>query len=251
MSALWPHPPYAEDQPHHHTILTTHVLFRGFQAGSILGSLSGALYYTYLSLRKPPPSSSSSSTIPSSKPSPLATTVSPSATISRGASASAISTRALFMPTVLRTAATGSILCTALMVVMLPLRMRGREEIEWKDRSWRLLENKGQVEVDSFSLSGAVLGAAAAWRATGGSGRLGMGQGGVGVGVKAEGLKGFGANLRGWLRGRGGMVLGGAGVGASLGVLVYFGWRYGVNGGKWAEAVEEGVESGAKGVGVV
>lgn len=32
------------------------------------------------------------------------------------------------------------------MAVAVPARMWGREEIEWQDRSWRLLENKGQVE---------------------------------------------------------------------------------------------------------
>lgn len=123
---------------------------------------------------------------------------------------------------------------------MLPLRMRGRAPVEWQDRSWRLLENRGQVEVDSFSLAGMVLGAGAVWRATaGGGGRL--------AGGREKGVVGW----RGFVRGRAGMVVGGAGVGASLGIVAYLGWRYGVNGGKWAEAVEEGVESAGKGVGVV
>lgn len=141
------------------------------------------------------------------------------------------------------------------MALMLPLRMRGRAPIEWQDRSWRLLENKGQVEVDSFSLAGMVLGGGAVWRATGGGGGRLAGGGGeevVGGGVKGGvGLRGLRASWRGFVRGRAGMVVGGAGVGAGLGIVAYFGWRYGVHGGKWAEAVEEGVESAGKGVGVV
>lgn len=38
-------------------------------------------------------------------------------------------------------------------------RMRGREEIEWQDRSWRILENKGEVHTDWMSLGGASAGA--------------------------------------------------------------------------------------------
>lgn len=61
-------------------------------------------------------------------------------------------------------------------------RMYGREEIEWKDRSWRLLENKNQNQTDEWSaagmVGGAVVGAAvgrsvgvASWRAAmGGAG---------------------------------------------------------------------------------
>ncbi len=137
---------------------------------------------------------------------------------------------------------------------MLPLRMRGRAPIEWQDRSWRLLENRWQVEVDSFSLAGAVLGAGAVWRATAGGGGLAAGEGDLAGGGREKGevgLRGLRASWRGFVRGRAGMVVGGAGVGASLGIVAYFGWRYGVHGGKWAEAVEEGVESAGKGVGVV
>jgi hypothetical protein len=47
-------------------------------------------------------------------------------------------------------------------------RMRGREEIEWKDRAWRVLENKGEVNTDWVTMggigAGAVAGAAAARR---------------------------------------------------------------------------------------
>lgn len=47
-----------------------------------------------------------------------------------------------------------------LTAVMVPLRMNGKEDIEWKDRSWRLLENKGQVSMDDWTYGGMVLGAA-------------------------------------------------------------------------------------------
>lgn len=87
--------------------------------------------------------------------------------------------------------------------------MWGREEIEWQDRSWRLLENKGQVEVDGFSAVGAVVGA--------------------GMTVVGKGVRGVG-----WR-----MAIGGAGLGGTLGVVGYMGWRYGVKGGKWQEAVEK------------
>ena len=85
-------------------------------------------------------------------------------------------------------------------------RMWGREEIEWKDRAWRLLGNRGQVEVDEWGLVGMVVG---------------------GVGV----LVGRG---RGWRVG-----VGGVGVGSSVGVLGYMIWRHGVKGGKWEEAVPD------------
>ena len=45
------------------------------------------------------------------------------------------------------------------MAVALPGRMWGREDIEWRDRSWRLLENKGQKEVDAWGVLGAGVGA--------------------------------------------------------------------------------------------
>ncbi len=36
--------------------------------------------------------------------------------------------------------------------------MWGREEIEWQDRAWRLLENEGQMSVDDWSLAGMAVG---------------------------------------------------------------------------------------------
>lgn len=88
------------------------------------------------------------------------------------------------------------------MAVMLPGYMRGKKTVEWQDRSWRLLANEGQVEVDSWSLGGAAVGVTALlqrrWR-DGGVGRVA------------------------WKH-----VVGRAGVGSMVGVVGYMGWRYGV-----------------------
>lgn len=79
--------------------------------------------------------------------------------------------------------------------------MYGREEIEWKDRSWRLLGNRGQDECDVFMGSGMVLGLLASVR------------------------KGTEWRVR----------VGSVGVGSAVGVLGYLGWRYGVKRGVWDE----------------
>ena len=88
--------------------------------------------------------------------------------------------------------------------------MWGRERIEWQDRSWRLLGNKGQVECDTFSAVMSVAGSGAvAWK---------------------EGVRGSRGNLV--------RIVGGAGVGGLLGVVGYMGWRYGVKRGKWEDAAK-------------
>lgn len=81
--------------------------------------------------------------------------------------------------------------------------MWGREEIEWQDRSWRLLENNGQVECDDFTYAGMTGGALA-------------------MAMRGQGL--------GW---RG--AVGGMGMGSVVGMLGCMGWRYGVKGGKFEE----------------
>lgn len=156
MSRLFPHPPYAEDQPYHHTILTTHVLSRGFATGAGVGA-------AVFSVRR----------LVSSPPRPA-------------------------LSSLLRSAGTGALVGTGLLGVALLGRMRGREEIEWRDRSWRLLENSGQVEADD-------------WMA------LGAGVGGASV-LVSKGLAGVGA--------RG--LLGGAGLGALGGMVGIALWRLGV-----------------------
>lgn len=51
MSRLFPHPPYAEDQPLSHTILYTHVLTRGIQAGTLIGAGISVPIYFYSTSR--------------------------------------------------------------------------------------------------------------------------------------------------------------------------------------------------------
>ena len=108
----------------------------------------------------------------------------------------------------LRSAGVGGAVGVAALAVATGIRMWGREKIEWQDRAWRLLENKGQVECDTFAAEGGVGGVAAvAWR--------------------------HGVTTAGWRT-----LVGGAGLGSLMGVIGYMGWRYGVKGGKWEEAVE-------------
>ncbi len=97
----------------------------------------------------------------------------------------------------------GSLVGTGLLSTVLAARMWDKEPIEWADRSWRLLENKGQVEVDDWGYSGAILGATAATLAK--------------------------SNM-GW---RG--ILGGTGLGSLIGVGGYMVYRHGINGGKWQD----------------
>ena len=87
--------------------------------------------------------------------------------------------------------------------------MRGKEDIEWKDRAWRLIENKGQSQLDFWIVDGGVLGAVAAVVAA----RRGMIPGTAGK--------------------MGTLTLGGAGVGVTVGTVDYMVWRYGIRGGKF------------------
>jgi hypothetical protein len=61
----------------------------------------------------------------------------------------------------LRTSGRGLLFGTAAGAFMTWGHMRGREDIEWKDRSWRILENNGEVKTDWVTLSGAGAGALA------------------------------------------------------------------------------------------
>lgn len=95
-----------------------------------------------------------------------------------------------------------------LMTIAIPFRMWGKEEIEWQDRSWRLLESRGQVEVDKWTYSG-------------------MAVGGSWIVLKGKARS---RNLLGW-RGS----LGSIGLGSVGGMLGYMGWRYGVKGGHFED----------------
>lgn len=109
------------------------------------------------------------------------------------------------LATTLRSTGFGALTGTALMVPAVFMRMRGREDIEWKDRSWRLLENNGQKAVDDCSVVGAAVGALFDARQI--------------VPHQSVRTKLF-------------TVAGGAGVGSIAGVVVYLGWWYGLKGGE-------------------
>ena len=163
MSRFFPHSEYAEDQPLARTLLTTHVMYRGFQSGATIGIAIGAVQSVF-QLRKG-------------------------------------LTRQAVLGSGLRSIGIGAVIGTGLMVPGLVMRMWGREEIEWKDRSWRLLENEGQKEVDDWSLLGTVAGAVAVARRT---------------------------IVRETARSKFLRLSGGAGVGSMVGVMGYMVWRYGV-----------------------
>ncbi|KAK9384515.1 hypothetical protein V1515DRAFT_611283 [Lipomyces mesembrius] len=166
MSRFFPHTPYAEDQPLSRTILTAHVLYRGFQAGAIGGIMNGVVRSLVTAIR-----------------------TGSSSTMFAGWSA------------LQRSTGIGSVIGLGGMVVMLPLKMWGKTEIEWKDRSWRLLENKGQMAVDDWSLSGAVL-----------------------MPLYMFMRKQNGERL-GWK-----MAMGRAGIGSTAGIIGYLSWTYLING---------------------
>jgi hypothetical protein len=123
MTSLFTHTPYAEDQPNSHAILYLHVM------------RASAMSFTFISLFQFPISVIRARR--SATPIPTSTLV---------ASTLKISGRSLIVGTLAGVAMTWG-------------RMRGREEIEWQDRSWRILENKGEVHTDWMSLGGASAGA--------------------------------------------------------------------------------------------
>ncbi|KAK2064692.1 hypothetical protein LY76DRAFT_501111 [Colletotrichum caudatum] len=106
MSRYFPHAAYAEDQPLARTILTIHVLARGFTAGA-------------------------------------------------GGSRNI---RPLRSAQLLRSTGTASAVGLGLMGIALAGRMWGRDDIEWRDRAWRLMTNQGQLETDDWTYGGAVAG---------------------------------------------------------------------------------------------
>jgi len=173
MSRLFPHTAYAEDQPLSHLILTTHVLTRGLTAGTMLGTLVATARHS----------------IPALRP--------------RAASAAAL---ARPLPAkVLLGASAGSVAGVGLLAVALAARMRGREDVEWRDRAWRLLENEGQLETDDWTYAGMGLAAGTA---------LATGK------VRAMGWR---------------ALVGAMGLGSVGGMVGYMAWRYGLNGGRFPD----------------
>ncbi|KAI1180848.1 hypothetical protein F4777DRAFT_175014 [Nemania sp. FL0916] len=171
MSRYFPHPAYAEDQPLARTILTTHVETRAITTGTIIGAGIAAGRGALQRFRK------------TATPGPI--DVSQSLRY-------------------LRAAGNSTVWTVAIVSVGLVGRMWGREEIEWKDRSWRLMENKGQLETDDWTYGGMAAGLAAS------------------VLLKRP---------VGWAA-----VVGSVGVGSVAGTLGYMGWRYGMHGGKRPES---------------
>ncbi len=175
MSRFFPHPPYAEDQPLGRTILTTHVLTRGATTGTLVALAVLAGRRTVGWLRSAP------------VPAPSAAHV-------------------------LRSAGTGALWGVGFLGLALVGRMWGREDIEWRDRSWRLLENQGQLETDDWTYGGAVVGLVGA--------AVGARRGGAAAAAAAASLTGR-------------ELLGAAGVGTAVGTVGYMAWRYGVHRGKF------------------
>lgn len=168
MSRLFPHTVYAEDQPLAHTILATHVLTRAVTMGTLVGLGVAGTRQLVPSLRR------------AAGPLPLPA-------------------RALLA------ASSGSLAAAGVTAVGLAFRMRGRAPVEWQDRSWRLLENEGQLETDDWTYAGMGAAAAAA----------------VGAGpVRALGWRG---------------LVGAMGLGSVGGMVGYLAWRYGVNGGRFPD----------------
>ncbi|KAB8217762.1 hypothetical protein BDV33DRAFT_232597 [Aspergillus novoparasiticus] len=195
LSTFWPHTEYAEDQPFPKLVLTGHVLDRSFQAGAFLGSTAGLIRIGLLAYQ--PTSSNKFYTRfiipPGSTPATL----------------------------LMRSTGTGAVIGLGAMAAMLPYYLVKWEPIEWQDRSWRLLENQGQVEVDTWGFVGAVLGVTGLVVMARRNGRMFQltGHEEVSSLVLLRAL--------GWRN-----AFASAGMGSLSGVLGYLGWRYGVMGGK-------------------
>ncbi|KAI0874987.1 hypothetical protein GGS24DRAFT_457012 [Hypoxylon argillaceum] len=168
MSRYFPHPAYAEDQPLAQTILITHVETRAITTGTIIGAGALATREGIQRLRK----TASSSTL-----------------------------KAPRSQLYLRAAGHGTLWTIGIVSLGLVNRMWGREEIEWKDRSWRLMENKRQLETDDWTYGGMITALAAT------------------VLFKRP---------VGWVA-----VIGSVGAGSVAGTLGYIGWRYGIHSGKY------------------
>ncbi|KAB8072624.1 hypothetical protein BDV29DRAFT_202241 [Aspergillus leporis] len=195
LSNLWPHTEYAEDQPFPKLILTTHVLHRGFQTGAALGSTTGLIRAALLAYKPTAPSKLYTKFI-----------------VPQGSTPATL---------LMRSTGMGAAIGLGSMAIILPLYMGKRKPVEWQDRSWRLLEHRGQLEVDDWSVVGAVLGLT-------GTVVIARRNSGLFL-VKDHHTLSTGLLVRalGWRN-----VVAGAGMGSLSGVLGYMGWRYGVMGGE-------------------
>lgn len=153
MTSLFPHPQYAEDQSSSHAILYLHVLRASAMTFSFL-----SLPYTGISILR---------SRVQQRPVTISTVLSMTLlNFGRGLGIGAVAG-----------------------VAMTWGRMRGRSEAEWQDRSWRLLENKGEVNTDWETIgatgAGALAGVAAARRGVVNlsAGRAALGGAGLGLGT--------------------------------------------------------------------
>jgi hypothetical protein len=213
MSRFFPHTPYAEDQPLAAAILTTHVLTRAIQAGSLVGLGIAGVRAGVSRLWAPGPVSVPGATLPASSPT-SASTATTAATSPPKVTPSALKPQLPLTTRLLLGSGTGTVVALALLSVGLVGRMRGREDIEWRDRAWRLMENEGQLENDDWAYAGMV------------------------GGLAALGLSGKRIGATGWRP-----VVGAIGAGSVVGMVGYMGWRYGIRGGKFPEKKEMPVES--------
>ncbi|KAK1718440.1 heterokaryon incompatibility protein-domain-containing protein [Colletotrichum lupini] len=144
MSRYFPHTAYAEDQPLAGTILTVHVLTRGYTTGTVVGLGVAAASGAARRLRgtKPVPATAVAGT-------PFSTSATTALRSAGG------------LRTLLRKSGTASAVGLGLTGVATVARMYGREDIEWRDRAWRLMESRSQLEVDDWTYGGAAAGVAA------------------------------------------------------------------------------------------
>jgi len=183
MTSFVPHSAYAEDQKYAKSILAFHVIRSGAAMGAILSVPTAIASTLYWGPK----------TLPT------------------------FSTRLLLH------SFRGTLGGLVFGAVALEARMWGRDDIEWQDRTWRLLENRGQMEVDTWLLEGEVLGGVAALVAA----------------------------RKGWLppalTGKAlTAVVGGIGVGAALSTTEYVVWRHGIRGGKFPERKSQILEQNEK-----
>jgi hypothetical protein len=117
-------------------LLYVHVFHRGFEAGGLIGLVYGN-YKLYKHRQQLKQVSQTAST----------------ATLAKNAGL-----RNIFYPTMARSSLIGA----GLTMILLTGRMWGAENVEWQDRSWRLLENEGQVMHDLYAdVAGGVAAASA------------------------------------------------------------------------------------------
>ena len=176
MNHIFPHPPYAEDQPFARTILVAHCLHRGLALGALGGAAVPVALVPVRLLRRAVAADSAPIHPSTSVPTPGPTRT---ATATATASAAAGRPRAPLLTggMVVRSAGVGAVVGVGAIGAAVAAKMWGEEEYAWQDRSWRILENGGQNYTDMGGIVGAAAGAG--WAAAS-RGNLGGWRGAVG-----------------------------------------------------------------------